>query len=643
MNNLYKTKKILYMLYVSIMTLFVSCSLGLSLGDVEVSKKGATGLYLLTLKFKESFVNDATNDLFVLFLIAIVLFFLARREYTKRCKRCSAVFALCSSVLLLLGRAIYKNNDLHVVFESTFALTKALIVAAGYFIVIYFIINAFMEYVLPKLKVSEYINTYAPKKFKITMKSCMLAILIAWIPYIIITYPCNFTADTRDQVAQFIGDESKCKTCKTIVYPEGSTTILNNHHPVLHTLLVGSFAKVGMELGNINVALFALALLQVIFLAFVYSYTVNYIKKIGVPLIFQMLTLGFFMFYPVVPMYAMTLTKDSIYSGLMILLTIQLFKIVRNGEEFFGSKKEKQITFLVCLGFMFSRNNGLYILFAVIAVLAIMYRKSFAKLKSIGISIGIPIVLYWIVFLKLILPAFGIPNGSPREMLSIPFQQVARYAYAWGEEGFEEGEIEKLDKILCFKGDIEVLQKRYNPVISDPVKYHFNKNYTKEELKDFFGVWFKLLMRHPGTCITATLNNDEFYYSVDYGRRVVYNGAETYGAEYGLSNPKITNKIRTGVVRVIEMLDYSSMLGWAFSVGTWNYMFAICILYVVYRKHYKYFLMMIPVVLNFVIACAGPVAQMRYASQWIVTLPLFGAAVWLALKEKNKLEETSIQ
>ncbi|MDO5520497.1 MAG: DUF6020 family protein [bacterium] len=620
------------------MTLLVSCSLGLKLGEIKL-KQNTTGIYGIVLKLKSSFTNDPTNDLFVLFLIAIVLLFLTRREYTKRCKCCSAVFALCSSILLLIGRAVYKNNDLHVIFVTKFAFCKALIVAAGYFILIYYIINAFMEYLLPKLKVNEYIHTFTPKKFKITFKSCMIALIIAWMPYIIITYPCNFTGDTKDQVAQFIGDAEHSFSDRSIVYPEGAKRLLNNHHPIIHTLMVGSFATIGMKLGNINLAMFILVMIQVVFLMLVYSYTVNYIKKIGIPIIFQLVTLGFFMFYPVVPMYAMTLTKDSIYSGFMILITIQLFKIVRNEEEFFQSREEKIRTFICCLGLMLFRNNGVYILFIVIAVLLIRYRKSLTRLKSVGFSFGIPILLYWVVLLKIILPMFNIPNGSPREMLSIPFQQVARYAVEWGEEGFEDGEIEKLDKILCFKGDITVLQKRYNPIISDPVKYHFNKNYTKEEMKDFMGVWAKLLIRHPGTFIIATLNNDEFYYSVDYGRRVVYDGATKHGAPYGIDNPSITKTVRSGVVKIIEMLDHSSMLGWAFSVGTWNYMFIICILYAVYKKQYKFFIMMLPVILNVLIAFAGPVAQMRYASQWIVVLPLFGAMVWLCLEEKLKQNE----
>lgn len=639
MSNLYKTKKILYMWYVALLTMIVSCSLGLSLGEVKLSKgmKSANRIYQLVWKMKNSFNYDKTNDMLILFLIGICLFFLVRREYSKRCKRCSFIFSVCSATLLLIARAFYRNNDLHVITKTGFSMFKAGIVLVGYIIIIYFIMNAFIEYLLPKLEESEFINKYKPKRFQVTMRSCFIALIIAWLPYIIISYPCNFTSDARDQVAQFLGDEDKCVTRTYITYPEGATSLLNNHHPVPHTIIVGTFAKLGKVIDNMNIAMFLYAILQVIFLAFVYSYTVNYIKKIGVPIIFQLLTLGMFMFYPVVPMYAMTVTKDSIYSGFMILVTIQLFKIVVGEEDFFASRKEQIITFVSCLGLMLFRNNGLYILFVVIIVLAIRYRKNLGRLKRIGLSIGVPIILYWILFLKIILPALNIPQGSPREMLSVPFQHIGRYAVEWGEAGFEEGEIEKLDKILCFDGDLSVLQSRYAPVNADYIKNHFNKNYTKEELKDFIIIWFKLLLRHPGTCIEATLNNNTFYYGLDYGKRLVYDGAGVDAVRYGMHSPEGTSLVRKGMIQVLAMLDESSMFGWAFSVGTWNYMFIICMLYMIYKKCYRFFIITLPVVLNFIIACAGPIAQMRYTSQWLVVLPLFGAMVWLAVKEKEQI------
>ncbi|MDO5292845.1 MAG: DUF6020 family protein [bacterium] len=634
MRRLYKEKRILYCCYVTLLTSLVSLSLGLALGEVKLNKsQHATGIYAWILKIGRSFSFDATNDLFLLLLIGIVLFFLVRRQYSRRCKAYSLLFSLGGSILLLLGRAFYKENNLSKLFSSAFALQKAFMVLVGYSILLYWLLNALMEYVLPKLAASTALQAYKLKKIKLTIWSCFAFIVVAWLPYVVIMYPCNFTADSRDEVAQFLGDVEICKTDNTINYPEGATTLLNNHHPVTYTILVGTFAKEGKMTGSINGAMFLFALLQMTAMAFLFSYTILYIKSLDVPVLFQLIGLGFFMFYPLFPIYALTVTKDSLYGGCILLLTIQLLKMMTKEDSFFSSNKELWILFGSALGLQLLRNNGLYVMLVLFIVLLIRYRKNRNKCKKIVMSIGIPVILYGGLFLKVILPMCNIPGGSPREMLSVPFQQVARYAVEWGEEGFQNAEIETLDKILCFEGDLEVLKERYDPVLSDPVKSKFNKDYTKEELKEFMVVWAKLLKRHPGTFVTATLNNIYYYFSVDYGKPIVYVGAGSNGEVYGIKNPDITESARTFVLRALSMLNRSSMLGGLFSVGTWSYLFLFVLLYCGYKRRYEYLIMALPVVLNIMIAIAGPVAYMRYAIQWIMVVPVFGTVLWLLVNE----------
>lgn len=319
----------------------------------------------------------------------------------------------------------------------------------------------------------------------------------------------------------------------------------------------------------------------------------------------------------------------------MILVTIGLFRMIHQEEEMFASKKERWLMFGSCLGLLLFRNNGLYILLIVFIVLLIRYRKYKERLKSLLFMVGVPIVLYWLLLLKILLPLFYIPSGSPREMLSIPFQQVARYAKEWGEEGFEEGEIEVLDKILCFDGDVQVLAKRYNPIVSDAVKNKFNKDYTKEELKEFMVVWMRLVLRHPGTCITATLNNCYYLFSPQYDRLLVYNGIDNEGEWYGLHNMEVFKPIRIGVFQTIKTLAKSSMFGWLFAIGPWDYLFLLCMLYLVYKKNYQYLILTLPVVLNVLICVAGPICYMRYAIVWIVTFPIFGSLLMISPKSKN--------
>jgi outer membrane receptor protein involved in Fe transport len=60
--------------------------------------------------------------------------------------------------------------------------------------------------------------------------------------------------------------------------------------------------------------------------------------------------------------------------------------------------------------------------------------------------------------------------------------------------------------------DISDLKDRYDPTFADNVKNRFNKYATEDDLKAYFNVWLKGLVKHPVTYIESTLNNTFGYY-----------------------------------------------------------------------------------------------------------------------------------
>jgi hypothetical protein len=73
-------------------------------------------------------------------------------------------------------------------------------------------------------------------------------------------------------------------------------------------------------------------------------------------------------------------------------------------------------------------------------------------------------------------------------MFSVPFQQTAALVYH-KEEVIEEEDKLIIGKILDYDG----LKENYNPELSDPVKNTYNKYATDEDMKEYFGVWFKYI------------------------------------------------------------------------------------------------------------------------------------------------------
>ena len=66
---------------------------------------------------------------------------------------------------------------------------------------------------------------------------CIGIIFISWIPYFIIYYPGIISPDSYSQIQQVFGDLA-----------------LNDHHPILHTAIIGFFVRIGvMIFKNINI------------------------------------------------------------------------------------------------------------------------------------------------------------------------------------------------------------------------------------------------------------------------------------------------------------------------------------------------------------------------------------------------------
>ncbi|RHO93370.1 hypothetical protein DW023_00005 [Clostridium sp. AF37-7] len=101
-------------------------------------------------------------------------------------------------------------------------------------------------------------------------------------------------------------------------------------------------------------------------------------------------------------------------------------------------------------------------------------------------------------------------------MLSVPFQQTARYIKEYSDEVTEK-EKEVIDRVLNY----DTLSERYEADRSDKVKDGWNKYTSKVELKEYFSVWYQMLKKHPLVYAEATLNN--YYYYLYPGKRLATN------------------------------------------------------------------------------------------------------------------------
>lgn len=101
----------------------------------------------------------------------------------------------------------------------------------------------------------------------------------------------------------------------------------------------------------------------------------------------------------------------------------------------------------------------------------------------------------------------GVVPGSVREVLSVPFQQTARFMKLRSDEVSKE-EFEIINQVL----PASKLGRRYNPDNADYIKDKFKVESTKKDLIEYFKVWLAMGFRHPRIYIDATLANTYGYF-----------------------------------------------------------------------------------------------------------------------------------
>ena len=228
---------------------------------------------------------------------------------------------------------------------------------------------------------------------------------------------------------------------------------------------------------------------------------------------------------------------------------------------------------------------------------------------------------------KVLIPALGISEGSIREVLSLPFQQTARYVKEHGDE-IKEEEKELYDKILGY----DDLAERYDPEKADPVKNMYNKNTTNEELSQYFYYWLQGLVKYPDTYIQATMNNvygyfypnsTKWYVYYKYDDRITQNDLVDY--HYNNLGP-----LRQVLSSFGVSFPHIPVLGLLANVGFSSWLMFLMICYFIDRKMKKYIIVLSPLLVSLLVCIASPVnTYFRYAMPYVFVMP---ALVLLMLK-----------
>lgn len=410
------------------------------------------------------------------------------------------ILAVLFALFMVLGRSFEKTDSWDLVFGGKTDMLLSLVQGICWY-VIFFMGIYWLYGFWDRFSVSKESRQIAPKNSKLLKGITVLAqkytdlltrapvrtvfctLMIVNIPYMILSYPGIFMGDTWYQISQG--------------YFNG--TALTNHHPIVHTLFLSLFLHIGEWVGSCNVGIFLYCLAQTMFLCLIVSYAVGTLIEIKAN---KWITAGIVLYYcihPRISAYFFLVAKDVMYTAFVVLFYVMLFKLLQTQSP---RKKQDYIFFIGSIvGMILFRNDGMYVV--LLTLLAALFHKRFRKAALAGLAAAIVTSLG---LSQVLFPLLDVSQGSIREMLSVPFQQTARYV-KFAEEDISDSEREVIDRVL----DYDVLADSYDPDISDPVKSTYHG--SKEDLIDYVGVWFKMLLRRPDIYIQATMNN---YYQYFY-------------------------------------------------------------------------------------------------------------------------------
>lgn len=270
-------------------------------------------------------------------------------------------------------------------------------------------------------------------------------------------------------------------------------------------------------------------------------------------------------------------------------------------------------------GTVLFRNNGIYVIALLFAVELIFLwrekRKNILFLTMVGIFISISL-------LGILKHSVHAADGSPNEMLSVPYQQLS-YVYNTKKDKLS---VIDINEIKDFIPDVE----GYRFHSADPVK---DNAHAWESKRRFISLYFRLFAKYPISYIKAFLYNTMgYWYLFDTSN------AEIYG--FGLENRQgyllTDTKQGFGVVHNSHFSSLENLYENLFSLNEYQknpllfilcsmalYIWAIvlCVFYAINLKR-KQVLFPVIVLFGYIITMfAGPCALIRYAFPVISCIP----------------------
>lgn len=327
-----------------------------------------------------------------------------------------------------------------------------------------------------------------------------LSIILCWLPCYLAYFPGIYSYDGEPQLIQYTSGQ------------------LDNHHPVVHTLIIGKCYDLGKWLQSAGINVDGLAFytsIQVLLLSFAFAYALRFLVKKNAGKALVIASALYICLFPTMPLMAVSSTKDTFFAALFTLLLTELASIGTNKDTPVNKYSLIRL-FIFSAGCMFFRRNGYYVvlllvLFSAIVCIAKLIKKptdsatkpafkTIVKKPLFAVTIALFIsVAFFSIAEKTIIKCTNALEGETAEALSIPLQQIAR-AFRSNDNAIR---IKYGERLTIYVSEMGL--GNYRPLITDGVKQYFNNEYFATNKMDFIKVYLEIGKDYPGSYTLAVL------------------------------------------------------------------------------------------------------------------------------------------
>ena len=437
---------------------------------------------------------------------------------------------------------------------------------------------------------------------------CMFVLLlVCWLPSYLTFYPGCVTPDSVSSILQALGQ-----------------TTWGNTHPVLFTLLVTPFVRFGEAIGNLTLGVALFSLFQMLLLAGILAYGLTWLRRKRLRRVGICFVGLYFIVSQVFPLYAISMWKDVLFGAVVLLLTLCLYDIWESKGDILLHAKGLVKFVILCLLTCFMRNNGVYVTFALLIIMAIYYRRYFKRLAPVFAAVIAGVVLVQ----GPLYTAIGIQPSPFQEAAGIPLQQVARTVVMDGKMTDEQREY--LNRLLPLEE-----YNSYKSYTVDSIKGHsqFDREFFNQTKGEFMKVWAGMLLPNFKHYVKAYMMETVGYWHVSTKNWIVSPSTDKW--DIGLVEvdwvQRITGKSMRGFL--LGLADFITVGGMV-----WIVFFLLGAAFMLRRKGaWLYFLPLILVWGTNMIA-APTYAEFRYLFSFALCIPFLTAASFMHKRRSEDAE-----